>query len=76
MVRMETTYPLGHRSGKTLEQLRSMWEAATIRFYHGPHLYELPGVDSEDPVKARAVRDFLFAVHAALPDLLTELEKR
>lgn len=68
----ETTYPIGHRSGRSAAELLALRERCTLRFNHGPlpNPYELPGIDSADPEMAKAAREFLFAVHAALPDLL------
>jgi hypothetical protein len=74
---MEPTYPLGHRSGKTLQQLLDMREACTLRFQHGPdpnNIYEFPGVDSLDPKMAQATHVFLCNAHAMIPDIIKALD--
>ena len=72
---MDTTYPLGWCSGHTIEQLLEMRERCTLRFMHGPHEYEVPSVDSTDPVAAKACRDFLFAIFWSFPSLIQDLTK-
>lgn len=59
------TYPRGWRSGKTLQQLMELRERSTIRFKPCP--------DSEDSQTRAACREFLFAMHAALPDLVARI---
>lgn len=74
----QVTYPLGYRSGKTLQQLLALREACTLRFQHGPdsnNIYDLPGVDSVDPKMASATRNFLFEAHAMIPDIIKDLKQ-
>jgi len=69
-------YPTGWNSAKTLDEILALREACTLRFPHGPHAYELPGPDSLDPEMQQATRDFLFAAHRVVPDMVRDLQAR
>lgn len=65
-------YPIGYRSAHTLEELQALRKACTLEFYHGPHLYDLP--DAESVSRQGPSRDFMFAAHAAMPDMILDLQ--
>lgn len=69
-------YPIGWRSAKTLDEIIELREACTLRFPHGPHTYEVPGIDSLDPTMAQAARNFVFWAHRAIPDMIATLKAR